>query len=110
MEHWLIDDGTASIQCDLSDPRIKRPRRDTPPFALRARRESTGRHVIWGLVPVRAGESCRWQSWDGRWVSLTLGIGPDFGRVLIIDSTGRREFVSSYEDALALAKKWRGDL
>ena len=92
----------------MSDPKVKRQRPNRPLIALQARRESTGRHVIWGLVPVQGCESCRWQAWDGRWVSLTLGTGPDFGKVLVIDSSGRQEFVTSYEDALVLAKKWRG--
>jgi hypothetical protein len=63
--------------------------------------------VIWGLVPPHGNESCRWEAWDGRWVSLELGTDADLGSVIVADSTGRRELVASYEEALALAKSWR---
>lgn len=82
-------------------------RQDATLSPLRPRRESTGKHVIWSLVPPQDKESCRWGAWDGRWVALTLGTGPDFGTVAITASDGRREIATSYEGALMLAKKWR---
>ena len=59
-------------------------------------------------VPPKSDESCRWEAWDGRWVSLTIGTGDQFGSVIVAASDGRTEIVSTFEDALALAKVWRG--
>ena len=83
-------------------------RRDpTPLEPLRARRESTGRHHIWSLARAEGDESCRWKSWDGRWVAITIGSGAELGTVVVACSDGRRESTASYEDALALARSWR---
>ena len=70
-------------------------------------RRSTAEIVPWRMAPARGNESCRWQHFDGRWVSLTLCHGEDLAKVAVEDSSGRRELVDSYEDALALAKSWR---
>jgi hypothetical protein len=61
----------------------------------------------WRLVAAKAPESCRWECVDGRWVSLTLGQEDRVGMVAVKDSSGRSEFVDSYEGALQLAKAWR---
>jgi hypothetical protein len=95
----------------MSSEKLKRlPRPDSAPISpLRGRRDSTGKHVVWGLVPPSGDESCRWASWDGRWIALTLGSGDEFGSVILTSSDSRREAVSTYEGALALAKKWRDE-
>jgi hypothetical protein len=74
--------------------------------ALRPRRDST-EFVPWKLVTPVGRESCRWQCVDGRWVSLSLGQDDEIGQVVVADSTGKRELVDAYEDALALARHWR---
>jgi hypothetical protein len=74
---------------------------------LRVRRDSTGKVIVWSLVRPNAGESCRWESVDGRWVALTIGSADELGRVIVTSSDGRREWVETYEDALATAKSWR---
>lgn len=61
----------------------------------------------WRLVTPRGFESCRWQCHDGRWVALTLGRDAEIGTVVITDSSGKRETIDSYEDALTLARRWR---
>lgn len=74
---------------------------------LRARRDSTGKFIIWGMVPPKGDESCRWESVDGRWVALALGKGSEMGSVVVTSSGGRRELVDTFEGALATAKRWR---
>jgi hypothetical protein len=69
--------------------------------------DSTESVVAWILVQPKHGESCRWESADGRWIALTLGKGAELGRVVVADSDGRRVLVKSYETALATAKSWR---
>lgn len=63
--------------------------------------------VAWGPAPCRDNESVRWECLDGRWIAIGLGYGATAGQVLVTDSAGRCESVDSYEDALALAKRWR---
>ena len=53
------------------------------------------------------GEAVRWNGVDGRWVSVTVGRGPDIGTGMVRDSSGLCEFVDSYEGALQLARRWR---
>jgi hypothetical protein len=60
----------------------------------------------WRLVPPKKTEDCRWESADGRWVAL-LAREAETLRVTVIDSSGRRQSVDSYEGALALARSWR---
>jgi hypothetical protein len=93
----------------LSNPKLKPPPSDDEPqlTPLRARRESSAKHVLWGLVAPKDGESCRWQGWDGRWVALSIGQGDELGQVVVTASDGRRDLVASYEGALALARAWR---
>jgi hypothetical protein len=59
-------------------------------------------------VASRGKESCRWESDDGRWLTVTVGDESELTKVVVADSTGQRETVGSYESALALAKSWRG--
>jgi hypothetical protein len=63
--------------------------------------------VPWRLVTPRGHESCRWQRIDGRWVALTIGRDDEIGNVVVTDSRGRRELIDDYENALALARRWR---
>jgi hypothetical protein len=64
-------------------------------------------YVPWRLISPIGDESCRWTHRDGRWVALTLGCDDEIGRVVVTDSSGRRELVDAYESALALARHWR---
>lgn len=61
----------------------------------------------WRLVPPRGRESCRWQSVDNAWVSLTLGHQGDITRIVVSASDGRVEVVEGYEEGLNLARRWR---
>jgi hypothetical protein len=70
-------------------------------------RKDTGQFQVWRLVKPHSGESCRWETVDGRWLTLALGQGDEIGSVVIANSDGRRELVESYEGALELAKEWR---
>jgi len=73
---------------------------------LQPRRDS-GQFIVWRLVKPHATESCRWETLDGRWISLSLGHDDEIGCVVLCDSQGKRELVESYEGALELAKEWR---
>ena len=64
-------------------------------------------HDPWRLVKPHSGESCRWEATDGRWITLTIGLGDEIGNIVIADSDGQRRLVESYEGALELAKEWR---
>ncbi len=64
-------------------------------------------YVPWRLVTPVGRESCRWQCNDGRWVALSLGHDDEIGRVVVTDSSGRRQLVDAYETALTLARHWR---
>ena len=61
----------------------------------------------WSRVAAKPGESCRWESIDGRWVALSVGSGVDLGYAFVTCSDGRKERGDSFEHALALAKSWR---
>jgi hypothetical protein len=61
----------------------------------------------WSRVAANEGESCRWQSVDGRWVALSVGTGQELGVAFVSDSSGRRERADNFEHALQLAKEWR---
>jgi hypothetical protein len=73
----------------------------------RPRGRDSSEYVPWRLVTPKGRESCRWQCTDGRWVALTLGHDEEIGAVVITDSAGQRELSDSYEEALALARRWR---
>jgi hypothetical protein len=64
-------------------------------------------YIPWSLSQAKPGESCRWECVDGRWVALALAANEELGSVIVVCSDGRRELVSSFEAALALAKGWR---
>ena len=81
--------------------------RDTGKLTPLSPRRDTGAFIVWRLVKPRSGESCRWETLDGRWITLSLGQGPEIGNVVIADSEGRRELIESYEGALEMAKEWR---
>jgi hypothetical protein len=91
----------------MSQPKLKPPAAEAVILPLRRRRESTAKHIIWGMVPPKGDESCRWETLDGRWVALAVGSGGDLGRAIVTDSSGRRELVQTYEEGLALARTWR---
>ena len=71
------------------------------------RRTVTGSLIPWRLARVRDAESVRWECVDGRWVALSLGQGDEMHHVVLTDSSGRRQLLDSYEQALALARVWR---
>jgi hypothetical protein len=81
--------------------------RDTGKLIPLKPRRDTGGHVVWRLVKPHTDESCRWETADGRWITLALGHDDEIGNVVIADSDGRRRLVESYEGALELAKEWR---
>lgn len=70
-------------------------------------RDSDQKNVAWRLVKPRAGESCRWETADGHWITIALGLGEELGSIILADSYGQRRIVESYEGALELAKEWR---
>ena len=75
---------------------------------LRVRRkDDTGRYVPWRTAPPDEGESVRWECVDGRWITIELGHGDHAGEALVCNAAGQREYVDSFDAALALAKKWR---
>ncbi|MFO0656778.1 MAG: hypothetical protein U0787_17095 [Polyangia bacterium] len=63
--------------------------------------------IEWRLVATKGRESCRWQTSDGRWISLALGAQGDLTKVLVSGSDGRSEVVDGYEQGLNLARRWR---
>lgn len=63
--------------------------------------------IEWRLVATRGRESCRWQTSDNRWISLSLGAQGDLTKVMVSASDGRIEVVDGYEQGLNLARKWR---
>lgn len=73
----------------------------------RSTEEAIAAIIPWRLVQPEAGESCRWECVDGRWVAVSLGQGADLGTVVVADSTGQRRTVDSYEGALEVAKSLR---
>lgn len=80
-----------------------------PPLVPRPRLH-TGTFAPWRSVRPAAEESERWQSFDGRWISIALGTGAALGTMIVADSKGRCESVDSYEEALSLAESWRAEL
>jgi hypothetical protein len=61
----------------------------------------------WRTAPPKADQIVRWESIDGRWVSIGLGDGERAGYGIVRSSSGACEWVDSYEGALALARQWR---
>jgi hypothetical protein len=67
----------------------------------------TGTYVPWRMTPPRRDESVRWECVDERWVAISMGHGADAGRAVVSNSEGQRERCDTYDEALALAKRWR---
>ncbi len=63
--------------------------------------------VPWKLVCRQSEEACRWECIDGRWVTISLDVGPTHGYAVIQSSAGERETTDSFDEALAIAKRWR---
>ncbi len=63
--------------------------------------------VPWRPVTPRDGESVRWECVDGRWISIGLAAGKRTGMAMVQNSGVLCEYVETFEDALALAKRWR---
>lgn len=90
----------------MSSPKLK-PLRPPRESVIGSEPRPTEVFIRWGMATPKAGESVRWESIDGRWVSISLGHGAAAGRAIVADSEGQEEAVDSYEDALQLAKRWR---
>jgi hypothetical protein len=90
----------------LSNPKLKAVRDPRVTTARHQQRDSVDALATWRSRPPRDGESLRWESVDGRWVSITLGHGATAGTMLVVDSAGRCESADSYESAVALARSW----
>lgn len=93
----------------MTDDSKPKPRRidSAPPTPLYPEDEKTAEFIPWRTVRPHEGEAVRWECVDGRWIALALGHGESLGAVVVTDSSGRCESLDSYEDALALAKRWR---
>ena len=64
-------------------------------------------YLPWRPATPRDGESVRWESVDGRWIAIGLATGKRAGFAFVHHSGVLCEYVETYEDALALARKWR---
>jgi hypothetical protein len=67
----------------------------------------TAMYLPWRPVTPRDGESVRWECVDGRWIAIGLATGKRAGFAFVYHSGVLCEYVETYEQALALAKKWR---
>ncbi len=75
---------------------------------LKPRRDTWSQRLVrWHAAPPKRGESVRWESIDGRWVTISLGEGDDIGRAIVASGDGRRAVVDTYEEALVVAETWR---
>lgn len=92
----------------MADPDRKRAASSEPHLEpLRPRRDTwSARLVRWHPAPPKDGESVRWESIDGRWIAISIGIGDELGHV-VIASNEARSLVDSYEAALVVAETWR---
>jgi hypothetical protein len=93
----------------LADPdRKTRPSSEPHLEPLRPRRDTwSARLIRWHAAPAKDGESVRWESIDGRWVTVSLGVGEELGHAVVASGEGRRSVVDSYEAALVVAETWR---
>lgn len=66
-----------------------------------------GATLSWRSAAPRDDESVRWAHADGRWIAVGLGSGAHTGSAFVRSSTGRCEYLDSYEAALALAREWQ---
>jgi hypothetical protein len=69
--------------------------------------EPSESHIPWRPVTPRDGESVRWECVDGRWISIGLASGELAGMAMVQSSGLICEYVETFEDALALARRWR---
>ncbi|MGZ3428778.1 MAG: hypothetical protein ACXVCV_19125 [Polyangia bacterium] len=94
----------------MADPDPKAARASSEPQLepLRPRRDTWSAQLIrWHAAPAKDGESVRWESVDGRWVTVSLGIDDELGHAIVASDEGRRSVVDSYEAALDVAATWR---
>jgi hypothetical protein len=94
----------------VADPNRKPRRASAEPQLepLQPRRDTwSARLIRWHAAPAKDGESVRWESIDGRWVTISLGIGDELGHAVVATVDGRRTVVDSYEAALVVAGTWR---
>lgn len=93
----------------MNNPKPKAPRGDEsgPIAPMRPAPRASEAYVPWRTAQPRAGESVRWECVDGRWITIALGEGGHAGQALVCNAAGQCVYVDSYEEALALAKKWR---
>ncbi len=69
--------------------------------------KGTATYLPWRPAIPRDGESVRWECVDGGWIAIGLA-GGERARLAFVHHSGVLcEYVETYEDALALAKKWR---
>ena len=94
-----MSDSHRKLRVAADEPHLEplRPRRDT----------WSARLVRWHAAPPKPNESVRWESIDGRWISISLGEGEEIGRAIVTSVDGRRAVVDTYEEALVVAETWR---
>ncbi len=68
---------------------------------------SAASYLPWRPATPRDGESVRWECVDGRWIAIGLATGKRAGLACVQHSGVLCEYVATYEEALALARKWR---
>ena len=73
----------------------------------KAKADPTQTLLPWKPVRPHDGESVRWECVDGRWVSIGLGDGERAGMALVQSSGLLCQYVETYEEAIALARRWR---
>jgi hypothetical protein len=95
----LPDDRYRKARSAAAEPHLEplQPRRDT----------WSARLIRWHAAPAKDGESVRWESIDGRWVTVSLGVDDELGHAIVATIDGRRTVVDSYEAALVVAETWR---
>ena len=94
----------------MTDPKLRlvRPEEGVISEKSRARpTPSAGVFIRWRLAAAKDDESVRWESVDGRFVTISLGRDDEAGRAVVADSNGQRRVVETYEEALDLARSWR---
>jgi anti-sigma factor ChrR (cupin superfamily) len=61
----------------------------------------------WRATRPGRGESWRWESAGGHWISVTMGHDDELGQAIVSASDGRRQRCDSVEEALGVARAWR---
>jgi hypothetical protein len=90
----------------LAESRSK-PTDDTNDSTRRRLGSTSATYLPWRPATPLDGESVRWECVDGRWIAIGLGTGNRAGLAFVHHSGVLCEYVDTYEQALALAKKWR---